>query len=308
MRKSDSQRFPASAQLFKFCMRILETRKPEERVHDQEVGNILQFNPSDTSHWKRGKKSVKSIYALENLSVELDVDVDTIHDLAEGIIDIEEAWYEHLEAEEYRRAYSLLTPELMLERKKRKQILESVAQQLCEKANVKSLPIYLPELMTTLPFVQVSTGDIAEKLVRTSRVKPGLYMIRHRKGDMRAHTRLGIAREIAKIIVYSERTQFNLPERNDQLTFFEVIDLSNALVIPTQPLMEELSKFTAKVNMFKSLADLFWIPKIAMRMRIANLLVDSAPEGLISHVNRLIVQTPLVQPNPAMVAGREMDE
>ena len=37
------------------------------KVHDQEVGAILSFNPSDCSHWKRGEKHVKSVFALAKL-------------------------------------------------------------------------------------------------------------------------------------------------------------------------------------------------------------------------------------------------
>ena len=48
MRKSqDNVRFPQSIQLFRFCFRILEIRKPEEKIHDQDLGAILEFNPSE---------------------------------------------------------------------------------------------------------------------------------------------------------------------------------------------------------------------------------------------------------------------
>ncbi|MEN9825187.1 MAG: hypothetical protein RI953_932, partial [Pseudomonadota bacterium] len=104
MRKaSEVQRFPHSAVLFKFCLRVLETRRTDSKVHDQDVGNILDYNPSDTSHWKRGKKAVRSIFALEALSRELDVDVELIEDVASGALDFDEAWFDFCESEEESR-------------------------------------------------------------------------------------------------------------------------------------------------------------------------------------------------------------
>ena len=39
-----------------------QLRKKKHKLHDQEIGAILDFNPSDCSHWKKGEKNIKSIY------------------------------------------------------------------------------------------------------------------------------------------------------------------------------------------------------------------------------------------------------
>lgn len=280
MRKGvETQRFPHSALLFRFCLRVLEMRKQGEKVHDQAIGNVLQYNPSDTSHWKRGKKAVRSVYALDALSNSLDVDIETIQDLSDGALELEEAWFDYAEAEEVRRIKRDLTPELALERRRRQTILENLANELLAKANIASVPVYLPEVLSVLPFIQVSQGDVAEKLVRTSRIKPGQYAIRYRKGEMRAHTRAAITREIARVILYSEREQFGLPARQDPLTFFEVLDLSNALLVPSAPLKEETQKISSRLNLIKMLSEIFWVPKSCIRSRLTTQILENAPRS-----------------------------
>ena len=277
MRKNtDAQRFPHSALLFRFCLRVLEARKRGSKVHDQEVGNILQYNPSDTSHWKRGKKAVRSVYALEALSQTLDVDIETVQDIVDGVVDFEEAWLDFSESEEEKRLAAEAGGELALARRDRQILLEKVAGDLLGKANVASVPVYLPEVLQVLPFIQVSQGEVSDKIARSSRVKPGLYSIRCRKGEMRAHTRTAIAREVARVILYSEREQFSIPPKLENLSFFEIVDISNALLVPQAALRAEIQKVPSKMNMVKTLADVFWVPKSVIRARLAFLLLEHA--------------------------------
>lgn len=277
MRKSnEALRFRNSALLFRFCLRVLETRKKGVKVHDQEVGNILQYNPSDTSHWKRGKKAVRSVYALEALSQSLNVALETIQDLADGQLELEEAWFDFAESEEERRLMREQHAQVAHERRDRQLVLEEVAQQLLKKANVSSVPVYLPEVLQVLPFIQVAQGDVSDKIARSSRIKPGHYSIRYRKGELRAHTRAAIAREIARVILYSEREQFQIPAKVEALSFFETLDLSNALLVPKDALRMEVSKVSSKLNLVKTLSDVFWVPKSIIRARLGHLLLESA--------------------------------
>ena len=52
MRRSGTAKFPHSVQLFKFTQKVMVDQRGG-KVNDQEVGSILNFNPSDCSHWKR---------------------------------------------------------------------------------------------------------------------------------------------------------------------------------------------------------------------------------------------------------------
>ena len=72
MKRSGAAKFPNSVQLFKFCQKVMMHQKGG-KVRDQEVGSILNFNPSDCSHWKRGEKNVRSVFALAKLADTLGV-------------------------------------------------------------------------------------------------------------------------------------------------------------------------------------------------------------------------------------------
>src|SRR5687768_127900 len=93
-------KFPNSAQLFKFCQKVLSDQKGK-KIHDQEVGSILNFNPSDCSHWKKGEKNVKSVFALEKLSKALQVEITLIHDLASGAIGLDEAYFDYQDSKNF---------------------------------------------------------------------------------------------------------------------------------------------------------------------------------------------------------------
>jgi hypothetical protein len=283
MRKSsEAPRFPNSALLFQFCLRAMEARSPGSNIHDQEIGNILQFNPSDTSHWKRGKKSVRSIYALEKLSRDLDADLAVVQEVAEGVVDLDEAWMDHIESAEERRLVSLYTPEMHVERRRRQKMLDIVASRILTSAGIESVPVYLPEILEVLEFIQITQADVSDKITRSTKTKPGQYTIKYRKGEMRPHTRAAIAREIARIVLFSEREKFQIPERLEGFGFFEIQDLSNAMLVPKTLLLMETAKVSNKLNLTKALSETFWVPQHVVRSRLKALILENAPESLFA--------------------------
>ena len=271
----ETVRFPQSVELFRFCLRILELRTPEKKIHDQDLGQILNFNPSDTSHWKRGKKAIRNIQALEILAKTLNVDLEIIQDLAEGVIDLDEAWSDFYDSEEERKL-SLLSPELRIERRDRTAALEVVAKNILTNMGIQAVPVYVPELIAGFNFIQLIPGEVSEKLARSSRIKPGYYAIRYRKGDIRAHTRIAIVREIARVILLSERERFGIRARNEALSNAEIIELAACLLVPREALALETQKISTRVNMVKALAELFWVPKSVIRSRLTTLLMENA--------------------------------
>lgn len=279
MRKnSETARFPQSAALFKFCLRVMEVRAGA-RVHDQEVGNILSYNPSDTSHWKRGKKAVRSIYALDALASALDVSSEVIQDLADGAIDLDDAWYEFEESEELRRVNARLTPELLVERRQRLAHIERYASDLLRRAGVLTIPVFLPEVLHILPSISLVQGEVAEKIARSSKGKPGTFLIRYRKGDLKAHTRAAIAREIARILLFSDREAFGMGPWREELEFLEVVDLSNCLLAPKIHLVRETESLSTRVDVVKALAEVFWVPKSVVRCRLKQVAIESLSEA-----------------------------
>ena len=176
-----SVKFPHSVQLFKFCQKVLAEKK-QGKVHDQEVGAILDFNPSDCSHWKRGEKNVKSVFSLSKLSETLEVDTGLLHDLAGGVISLDEAYYEYSEAKgiksflmnnrEYRFTSSY---------QERMEKIRSFVRELHTRAEYKTPPLYLPEVFRFFPYIRMQPVDMIEKLSRILRTKPGHYTIQFKE-------------------------------------------------------------------------------------------------------------------------------
>ena len=105
MKRSGAVKFPNSVQLFKFCQKVLMAQKGG-KVHDQEVGSILNFNPSDCSHWKRGEKNVRSVFSLAKLAETLQLETTLVHDLASGAVGLDEAYYEWQESNAYKSVFA----------------------------------------------------------------------------------------------------------------------------------------------------------------------------------------------------------
>src|SRR4051812_41725785 len=95
VKKQLALKYPYSASLFRFCRRVLDHKFGGIRVIDQDVGQILGFDPADCSHWKKGKKNIRSIQAVKSIADQLGVDERLIVDIASGEIDDAEAFQEH---------------------------------------------------------------------------------------------------------------------------------------------------------------------------------------------------------------------
>ena len=74
MKRSTEIKYPNSANLFQFCRKVLDHKFGGIRVIDQDVGQILGFDPADCSHWKKGKKNIRSIQAMKAIADHLGVD------------------------------------------------------------------------------------------------------------------------------------------------------------------------------------------------------------------------------------------
>ena len=88
-------KYPSAANLFRFCRRVLDHKYGGVRVIDQDVGQILGFDPADCSHWKKGKKNIRSIQAIRNIAQHLGLDEKLVVDIAAGEVDEVEAYFEY---------------------------------------------------------------------------------------------------------------------------------------------------------------------------------------------------------------------
>ncbi len=261
MGRSNHVKFPHSIQLFKFCQKVLALNTGS-KINDQEVGGILDYNPSDCSHWKRGEKNVRSVFALEKLSKTLKVEATLLHDIATGNINLDEAYYEHIESKSIQENYDKVTHAFADVVDIIRQRIENFANTLLKQADFSTPPLYLPEVLRFFAFIDAQPVDMVDKLSRILRVRSGQYVLQYKKGELKPQTRLSMVRDIAKIIFQAERLRFpELGELRKELVEFEENMFAASLLVPKALLTQELGRLDSRRNMVGEAAALFWVPK-----------------------------------------------
>jgi hypothetical protein len=272
MRRSGTAKFPHSVQLFKFTQKVMVDQRGS-KVNDQEVGSILNFNPSDCSHWKRGEKNVKSVFALTTLANTLGVEPALIFDIASGAINLDEAYFEYQETKSIaaiRTSLAEIDPSTV--EAARTRVGEFVGQ-IHAQAEFTNAPLYVPEVMRFFAYINMQTAEMMDKLTRILRVKPGQYTIHFTKGDLKPQTRMSMVKELARIIFEGERARYpELGESNSQTIAFEELVFMADLLCPQQMIREEMAKIDSRKNLISELSTVFWVPKILIGFQLQLML------------------------------------
>ena len=175
MKKAAEVKYPNSASLFQFCRRVLDHKFGGIRVIDQDIGQILGFDPADCSHWKKGKKNIRSIQAMKSIAEHLGVDERLVVDVASGDLDESEAFYEFsgygafaldgktIEAAKkdyYRRHAGTWSKDRENEFRDAFSINEAgidrIVAAVHQRINFQESPLYLPEVVAAYPDVILS--------------------------------------------------------------------------------------------------------------------------------------------------------
>lgn len=281
MKPLSSVKFPHSVQLFKFCQKVLAEKK-QGKIHDQEVGAILDFNPSDCSHWKRGEKNVKSVFSLSKLAETLEVDIALLYDLASGSVSLDESYYEHSEAKNIKDSLTKIKSYRFTEGfRERIGKVRSFVWELHERAEYKTPPLYLPEVFRFFPYVRMQPVDMIEKLSRILRTKPGHYTIQFKKTELKPQTRMSIVQNFAKILLEGERDRFpSLGAYDEEYIREEELAFVAEVLLPKTLLQEELAKLDVRRNLILELSSIFWAPKLLVGYQLQNILEEHQEEKL----------------------------
>lgn len=175
MKKAAEVKYPNSANLFQFCRRVLDHKFGGIRVIDQDVGQILGFDPADCSHWKKGKKNIRSIQAMKSIAEHLGVDERLVVDVASGDLDETEAFYEYsgygafaldgkvIEAAKkdyYRRHAGTWSKDRENEFRDTFNVNEAaidrIVAEIHQRINFQEAPLYLPEVVAAYPEIILS--------------------------------------------------------------------------------------------------------------------------------------------------------
>lgn len=272
MKRSGLVKFPYSVQLFKFCQKVMMHQR-SGKVRDQEVGSILNFNPSDCSHWKRGEKNVRSVFALAKLADALGVETSLIHDVTSGAVNLEEAYFEYLESRSFKTIYELIADEDPEEiRQVRERVLNFV-EKIQMECDFTTPPLYLPEVMRAFAFISTQPVEMLDKLSRILRVKAGRYCIQFKKGDLKPQTRMSMVKDLSRIVFEGERSRFpELGAVQRNIAPLEEVLFTANLLIPRKMLLNELAKLDTRRNVISELAAIFWVPKSLVGFQLQDIL------------------------------------
>lgn len=270
----DIKKQKGSTELFNFCFEVFKLRAPGKKMNDQALGDALGFTPSDTSHWKRGKKEIKSIYLLKRLADFLDLDLHILQDLASKAIGYEEAWFDFSILEEERKFLSRATSEMLLKRKEKSEHISKISDIIREKSNITALPIYLPELVGSFGNIGLIAKTIPGKLAKLFRIKGNEFVIRYKKGDLNVFVRFAIAYELAKSIILLERKNWGLGEAEEAYQTVEIIELAKHLLVPKKMFFDEIKKQRGHNKLVDHLAETFWVPHSIIRLQLNHLIQE----------------------------------
>jgi hypothetical protein len=299
MKKAQEVKYPNSANLFQFCRKVLDHKFGGIRVIDQDVGQILGFDPADCSHWKKGKKNIRSIQAMKSIAEHLGVDEKLVVDVASGDLDDTEAFFEFsgygafsidakvFEAAKkdfYRRHAGSWTKDRENEFKDyfnaNEAQIDKVVTEIHQRINFLEAPLYLPEIVTAYPELSLVPQE-AEKDKENVRVAPvttaqkgAETRISYQAGtEMRPYMRYRIAKAMG-----SHFLKDILPKAEDGNEYTShLVDVQTnlfaaKLLAPANLLRREMTQINVAKDVVSQLSEVFWVSKTFMNRRLKEIL------------------------------------
>ncbi|NRA63655.1 MAG: hypothetical protein HRU19_04185 [Pseudobacteriovorax sp.] len=298
MNKESVVKYPNSASLFQFCRKVLDHKFGGIRVIDQDVGQILGFDPADCSHWKKGKKNIRSIQAMKSIASHLGVDEKLIVDVASGDMSDWEAFQEysgygtfHLDSslfdtakkEFYRKFANTWTREKESEFRTFFDVnhiaIDRIVGQIHQKIDFHEAPLYLPEIIGAYPNLKMKPFDANAEETRTATIKTiqsesGLSIEYPTDIKMRPFIRFKIAKAMASY--FFKEAGLELPnELGDYRSTIEDVHanlFAAKLLTPSHLLRREIATVNVAKDVVAQLAETFWVSKTFMNLRLKDIL------------------------------------
>jgi hypothetical protein len=292
MKKTAENRYPHSATLFKFCKEALEIKyEGNVKVIDQDVGAILGYDPADCSHWKKGKKNIRSLGTIRNIADHLNIDERLLIDITSGQIGLDEAVFEYngygsfslqgQRLEQFKKEY-FRNPQkweqdgvtrsfeelFAIDRAE----LAKIVSEILNRGNFREAPIYFPEVFQLFPNISLEAQeDLPEaiKVVCEGAGRSSHCTIYFRGSEIRPYLRFLVAKELFRFLCQS---QDPIAGEFSRLPV-EVQDIASnifasMLLVPRELLRREVEKLDSSLDIITQLAEIFWTSKALMNQRL----------------------------------------
>ncbi len=290
MKKIEANRYPHSATLFKFCKEALEIRyEGNVKVIDQDVGAILGYDPADCSHWKKGKKNIRSLNTLRSIADHLSIDERLLIDIASGRIGLDEAVFEYrgygqfgLSAknlETYKKEFFKNPTRWQSQGKSFEELFDvdrpaitKVAQHIVDMGNFAEAPIYMPEVFRLFQGIElVAQENLADAVhVETSGAGAEFQTkVLYRGGEMRPYMRFLAAKALYRHLARSGHALVaKFQNAPDEVIEIQANIFAGMLLIPSKLLRREVERIDSSLDIIMQLADTFWVSKALMNQRL----------------------------------------
>lgn len=296
MKKTAEIKYPNSANLFQFCRKVLDHKFGGIRVIDQDVGQILGFDPADCSHWKKGKKNIRSIQAMKSIAEHLGVDEKLVVDIASGEIEDTEAFFEFsgygmfkidtklfdgAKKDFYRKNASVWTNEKESEFRSsfdvNEEAIDKIVADIHTKINFQEAPLYLPEVVShyaDLNLVAKETGIAEPKSVEIRKIDAKTEIAYRAGTEMRPFMRFRIAKAMANYFLTSIQGNTNDEEYSQHLKDVQSNLFAAKLLTPATLIQNEMQQVSVSKDIVTQLAETFWVSKTFMNRRLKNVLTS----------------------------------
>jgi len=296
MKKVEANRYPHSATLFRFCKEALEIRYDGNvKVIDQDVGAILGYDPADCSHWKKGKKNIRSLSTLRSIADHLNVDESLLIDITSGKVSLDEAVFEF-------RGYGQFTLSGKPLESLKKEYFKNpgkwqvsgqtsafeevfdiqrysvvrLAEEIIRSGGFTEAPIYIPEILRMYPAIQLATRVEQEEPFTIRQEGEGRElktMIISRESETRPYIRFIAAKTLFKHLVSSQYPNTDMFASSPA----EILDIQSnifagALLVPGDMLRREVDRIDTSFDLLRQLADMFWVSRSLMNQRLRDFL------------------------------------
>lgn len=298
MKKDVGVKYPHAANLFKFCRRVLDHKYGGIRVIDQDVGQILGFDPADCSHWKKGKKNIRSIQAVRNIAKNLGIDEKLVVDVATGDVGEAEAYYEYsgygtytidarfsegAKKEFYRHYANSWNKEREIEFKNRftpdEAKIDRLVNEIHQRINFSEAPLYLPEIIANYPEISLRPSEEVDnpdpaQAVRIEMRENNKMVVTYQGGsEMRPYIRYLIAKALAYHFNPRRESESEaLKEFDDYIYEVESHVFAAKLLAPTYLIRKEMKQITVAKDVISQLAESFWVSKTFINHRLRTIL------------------------------------
>lgn len=292
MKKTAENRYPHSATLFRFCKEALEIRyEGNVKVIDQDVGAILNYDPADCSHWKKGKKNIRALATLRSIADHLNIDERLLIDIASGKVGLEEAVFEYRGYGNFSlvgRSLENLKKEFFKNPAKwqgegglkpfeelfdiDRAGVARAADAVLSAGNFTEAPVYIPEVFGLFNGIKLTSDETLTtpiEVVVTGEGPTTETNVRFRGPDTRPFVRFLLARELFKHLCRVGHAAFlRYAGAPSEVLDIQANIFAGQLLVPGKMLRKEVETIDSSIDLVLQLAETFWISKALMNQRL----------------------------------------